>query len=990
MTDEDVEDWRRVNAILDEALELAPEGRAPYLDRACAGDRELRAEVERILAGADASGFLESPALEFAAPLRGAEDTDTEDNAGPLDGEPIGPYRVVRELGRGGMGVVYLAERADGQYERQVALKLAHRGMDSEAIGRRFLAERQILARLSHPHIARLLDGGVSAHAQPYFAMEYVEGRPITTYCDESRLGIDERLRLFLEVCDAVRYAHQNLVIHRDLKPSNILVTPAGEAQLLDFGIAKMLHQESAGETLTQLGVRVMTPEYASPEQVRGDSVTTAADVYALGAVLYELLTGWRAHRFERRTPAEIERVICEVEPEAPSTAVARTNEISRGDDHREAITPESVSRARATRPDRLRRQLAGDLDTIVLKALQKDPVRRYLSVDALIEDLERYKAGLPVWARPDSMAYRAGKFVARHWIGVAAAGMVLASLVVGLAGTFWEARIAAREAAKAREVKDFVVGLFKVSDPAESRGREITARELLERGRQRVESALARQPEAQVELLHVLGDIHRELGLHEQAEALFRRAVDLARARYGDESLEVANELTDYGTALWAQGKYDQAERVLVKGLAIRRRELGREDPRLAETLSNLGAVLEGKGEFDHAEALYREALSIDRAHYGSEHIEVAKDLDSLGVLLDRAGKFQEANSPLRQALALRRKLLDPDHPLVIMSLHNLAQSLHSQGQDEEAERLEREVLEKRRRLYPKGHPDVAMALQQLAVFVETRGAYEEEEALLLEALDIRRNWLGPDHPDTITLVNNLAVLRYRMGNLSGAESSTREALASWRRELGDEHPNAMIALNNLGAILSDEGRYAEAEPMLRQALALRRKRFGDAHADVGQTLRNLGVLLQREGELPEAELTLKEALAIYRKAFPEGHPRIAEALNGLGGVLTDRGRATEAEPLLQEALAIRNKSHGPTDPRTAETQRTLGVCLAALGRDSDAEALLLESYGTLDKTKYRERDKLETLRRLVAFYDMRGKRQEATRFRKLLKDAG
>jgi serine/threonine-protein kinase len=368
-----------VERILDLALELAPEERAALLDGACAGDPELRAEVEAILAGADAPVFFESPAIAFADPL-----LESEPEA--LDGAVVGPYRLIRELGHGGMGIVYLAERADGQFEQRVALKLIRRGMDSDEILRRFIAERQVLARLSHAHIARLLDGGVTAEGQPWFAMEYVAGLPLDRSCEERGLDITERLALFGKVCEAVQYAHRNLVVHRDLKPSNILVTAAGDIKLLDFGIAKALSTDPADETVTRAEQRLMTPEYAAPEQLRGELVTTATDVYALGAILYLLLTGRSAHQLAGRTPTERERVICEVEPELPSLAV------------------------RGTPRDRLRRRLAGDLDTIVLKALRKEPSRRYASVDAMIEDLDRHRTGLPVRARPDSVTYRARK----------------------------------------------------------------------------------------------------------------------------------------------------------------------------------------------------------------------------------------------------------------------------------------------------------------------------------------------------------------------------------------------------------------------------------------------------------------------------------------------------------------------------------------------------------------------------------------------------
>jgi Tol biopolymer transport system component/serine/threonine protein kinase len=406
--------WSEVERIIDLALELAPEERSALLDRTCAGDPELRAEVEALLAGAEAPVFFESPALAFADALIEAE-------VPGRTGEFFGPYRLVRELGQGGMGLVYLAERMDGQFEQRVALKLIKRGMDSDEILHRFRAERQVLARLNHPHIARLLDGGVTADGQPWFAMEYVEGVALDRHCDEQGLGIEQRLAIFRKVCEAVQHAHESLVVHRDLKPSNILVTPAGEIKLLDFGIAKALTAPE-GDTLTRTGDRLMTPEYAAPEQVRGDPVTTATDVYALGAILYLLLTGRQAHQIAGRTAAERDQVICEVQPQPPSAAV------------------------RGTVRDRLRQRLAGDLDTIVLMALRKEPARRYPSVKALLDDLERHRTGLPVHARRDSPAYRTRKFFGRRRTPIGVAALVCLALAAGLGGTFLAIRASSRE----------------------------------------------------------------------------------------------------------------------------------------------------------------------------------------------------------------------------------------------------------------------------------------------------------------------------------------------------------------------------------------------------------------------------------------------------------------------------------------------------------------------------------------------------------------
>ena len=948
--------WPEVARILDVVLELPPEERQGFLDQACAEDAGLRSEVEAILAGSEAPVFFETPAYAFADQL-----IQTQESR--FDGDIVGPYRLGRELGHGGMGVVYLAERADGHFEQCVALKLIKRGRDSDEILRRFLNERQVLARLNHPHIAKLLDGGVTAAGQPWFAMEHVDGMPLNRYCEEHNLEIDERLALFADVCEAVQHAHGSLVVHRDLKPSNILVTPAGEIKLLDFGIAKVLSPEPEDDTVTRAEERLMTPEYASPEQVRGEPVTTATDVYALGAILYLLLTGRPPLQLAGRAPAERERVICEVEPAPPSAAVRDT--------------------ARAG----LRRRLAGDLDTIALKALRKDPSRRYPSVEALREDLERYRTGLPVRARPDSVAYRTRKFLGRHRLGVAGGAVVFLALAAGLAGTLWQARATSREAAKARAVKDFVVGLFRVSKPEESRGREITARELLERGARQVDSGLARQPELQSEMLDVLGVIHRDLGLYPEADTLLRRATQLTRTLRGETHAEVAARLTDWAGVVAARGEYAQAESLLTRAHGIRQAG-GANDTAMASTLSALASVQRQQGKFAEAESLYTQALEIERGPRGGDPLRIADDLDNLGVVLEEAGHLSRADSAYQEALALRSRVLDPDHPRVITSLSHIAALREKQNEYVEAERIERDVLARRKRVYPEGHPDIAYAMQNLATTLQLQGSYAEAETLSVQSLEMLRRRLGPDHPETLELVSNLATLKYEKGDLRGAEAAFRELLAAWKGSLGDEHPTTLQALNDVAATLKYQQRYDEAEPMYRHSLAVRRRQLGDSHPSVGDSWYNLAELLQETGALAESEQAYRNSLAIIAKVLPPGSINIAGTYIGLGSVLTERGRAKEAEPLLKEALQLRMDKLGPDDRRTAKAQRTLGVCLLAQGRHEEAEALLLASYRTLARAKnwYHRTLGTQNLRDLVTLYESWKRPSEAAKYRGLV----
>ena len=955
--------WEEADRLFDQALEIPPADRERWLERNCEGNPALRRQVEALLrADAAAGRFLELDGWRLSETLLPAP--------GSADGRDIGPYRVVRELARGGMGVVYLAERADGQFEQQVALKLIKRGMDSDEIHRRFLAERQILARLSHPHIARLLDGWVSAQGQPYFAIEYVEGTSITTHCVELGLGLEARLGLFLDACEAVRYAHQHLVVHRDLKPSNILVTADGQVKLLDFGIAKLLgHEPGEDPGLTETGVRVMTPEYAAPEQVHGESITTATDVYALGTVLYELLAEQRAHRLESRTPAEIDRVICRVEPEAPSVAA----------------------------PSALRAGLRGDLDTITLRALRKEPHRRYPTVEQLAADIRRHLAGLPVTARPDTWRYRAAKFVGRHRLGVAAASALVISLLAGLGGTIWQARLAAErarvasaEAAKQRAVRDFLVHLFQASDPAHSLGRELTAREILDRGRQGIDTALAGQPDVRAELLTVLGMVNRSLGRFASADTLFREAVALTRTldRHGQSELPV--RLTEWATDLLELDRYDQADTLLQEALGLLRSG-GGDEARLAAPLRALGTVQALKGNGRQAVASARAALALDLRHRGAGTADVAEDLAGLANALAQTEDFPGADSAAGAALAIRSRLLPLDHPVLLQTMSDAAVIRGERGDYPGGEALLREVLARRRTLYPRGHPEVADVLEELAYQVEQQGRSTEAESLYLQALAMERSLLGPEHSAVAFTLSSLAGVRYERGEFEPAVRDMSESLDIYRRALGPEHPQTLTIMTQLGIFLREAGRLEEAEATLREALAGRRKVLGDSALTVAHTLSSLAEVVYRRGRSAEAERLLVEALAIERKLVPVGDVDASTILTVYGRVLNALGRPKEAEPLLEEALRSRTERLGPTHRKTLDTRRELGYSLGLEGRYPEAERHLLQVYREVAARDdlWSRRERQETLRRLVELYRKQGRPAEAAKYRRQLSRA-
>lgn len=927
-----LERWQQIETLFAQARVLPPAERTAFLDAACE-DATLRADLGRLLASHDqAEHFLEDLDTERAAALLHDEAIAEE----PL----IGPYRLVQEVGRGGMGTVYLAERATGQFQQQVALKLIKRGMDSDAILHRFLHERQILARLHHPSIARLYDGDVTSDGRPYFAMEYVDGTPITAYCDEHRLDVEARLRLFQEVCRAVHYAHQNLVVHRDLKPSNMLVTEEGELKLLDFGIARLLDEDAeAGLTLTEAGCRVMTPEYAAPEQVQGAAITTATDVYALGVVLYELLTGHRPYQFKQRTPAAIARHLSETEPERPSTVVRRAATIQHTDGTTDILPPELVSQKRGLAPDRLQRRLAGDLDTVLLKALRKEPERRYASAEAFLEDIKRHLSGLPVHARKDTLAYRTAKFIRRNRTGVAAAALVVLALLGGLGTALWQARVARQEAATAEAVADFVVRLFEQADPDAVPGEEVTARSLLEQSPEQIERELAGQPKVQAEMLQVVSRLHMALGLYEETEPLLQQALTLRR--------------THYGTA----------------------------HPETARTLSLLGLLAYDQSEYANAEAYLREAVQIQKATYGNNHLEVATTLQRLASVSRNQDKLVEAESLYRQVFSIRQRHLSSTNPDLADAMSGLAYVLRRAGNyGAETDSLYRQALAIYQQNYGDLHSATLDAMGAYSSFLQDKGAYEQAETLSREALSLTRQLFGEEHPTTGHAYHTLARLMSIQRNREAADSLYRQALQIYRSVYGNEHAYVGVTLSNLGAVQVDRQQYAEAEVLLREALEVYRRRYGSEHWYVAISTNELARLANKTGDVQQAEKRYREALALFRTSRPPGHPITGTSLQELGKLLLKQGRAAEAEPLLVEAEQSWAEAFAEDDWRLLDVRQDLGSCLLALNRFEEAEALLLHIYPT-QKQKYGATDERTTATRqyLADLYIAWGKPDQA-----------
>lgn len=816
---------RRIEEILNAALHLREAERDGYVAAACGGDEDLRREVESLLSvHEEASDWFEGFSRDLLA-LR-----MDEIDAALGEKRRIGPWETLERIGRGGMGSVYRAERADGQYEQQVALKLVRRGMESEEAVRRFLAEREILAGLDHPNIARLVDGGVTDDGLPWFAMEMVQGERIDEFSTSRGLSVRQQLDLFLQVTDAVAYLHRHLVIHRDLKPANVLVTDEGSVKIVDFGIAKILESDDAG--LTRTGSRPRTPRYAAPEQIEGGSVTTATDVYALGVLLYELLSGSPVFDEEGRA---LEEAILETDPGLPSVSA----------------------------PPEVRRVLRGDLDTIVLMAIRKEPERRYGSAEAMGEDVRRFLAGRPVAARPSSPGYRAAKFVRRHGFGVAVTAALLVLLVsFGVFASLQSARLA-RERDRAREVSDLLVDVFSAPDPTVSPGETVTARELVDRGVGRVRRGLEERPLLQADLLMVLGRTYRNLALFDEAVSLYREVLEVRSRILPEGHVDRASALYALGEVLIETADYDEARSHLETALEIRETVLGPGALLVAKTLNDLARIHDHEGRVEDALRLHRRALRIRRGR--GDEVELSQTLHNLaGVLLD-LDRHDEAIRMLREAVEIREAAFGDLHPRTLASRNSLAVGLERSGRFEEAGTVYQKVLEARRRLHPEGHPEVAVVLANLAnLLLRTEGNEAEAAAMHREALETERRVRGEEHPMVGQRYHTLARAVHAQGRLEEAEGLFRRAWEILVAALPEGHVNLAYPMTELGQVLTEQGRAREAEPILREALDLR------------------------------------------IRGFPEGHVRIAEARSALGAALTELGRRQEAEKLLVSALEV------------------------------------------------------------------------------------
>jgi eukaryotic-like serine/threonine-protein kinase len=786
-----VDRWPEIERVLDLVLSTDPGSRDAALDSACSGDPELRRDVEALLSRLPrADAFLESPPRAAAAAL--VAEIRREDSADSWTGRRVGRYRLVRRVGRGGMSQVFLAERADGEFEQQVAVKLLRPGLDSEFDIGRFRVERQVLASLTHPHIARLFDGGMTDDGAPYLVIEYVDGEPIDRYADARGLGARERVRLLLTVADAVHYAHANLVVHRDLKPSNILVGKHGEVKLLDFGLAKLLTPDHArdGSKSTITGQRWMTPEYAAPEQIRGTAITTLTDVYQLGAVLFELLAG--ATPFGRRTGGSLHDL---------ETAVLREE------------------------PPALTGEARGDVDAIVHKALQKDPADRYGSALGLADDLRRWLRGEPVRARRATAGYRLRRFVTRHR-AASAAGVAVAIVVSGyLATVVVDRRRVARALAeaqagtrKAEQTTEFMLGLFETSESGKALTDTVTARDLLERGTREARE-LSSQPELEAQMLDVIGQLHLQLGQYDRAAPLMEDALAIRRRLHGRVHDDVATSLEHVADVATLKQDLPRAASLRREAYEVRRAVSGDTDPRTISALYELASALHTAGDRMAADSLFDTWLRIvGRA--GHERTTVhATQLDLASSLLYQRKQADSAEQLLREANAIRIAWYGPRNHVTAAGIVRMAGILAEHGKPAESDSLLRDAVSALRDVYPGGHPELANALRWRGHVLILLHRYADAIAPLRESVAERRRFLGPDAFDLANTETDLAYALIRTGAFVEGEEVSRDILRINRKLYGDQNAMVFVARTHLGDALRGERRFPEAEGELLAA---------------------------------------------------------------------------------------------------------------------------------------------------------------------------
>jgi tetratricopeptide (TPR) repeat protein len=945
------------------ALRLAPAERAAYLDQACGGDDALRQRVEGLLnAYQQAEKFLETPAAPTLRLARTASVPLAE-----KAGDKIGRYKVLQQIGEGGCGVVYMAEQEE-PVRRRVALKVIKLGMDTKQVIARFEAERQALAMMDHPNIAKVLDAGATETGRPYFVMELVRGVKITDYCDEKKLPIGQRLDLFIQVCQAIQHAHQKGVIHRDIKPSNILVTindGVPVPKVIDFGIAKA----TGGQQLTDKTVFtafeqfIGTPAYMSPEQavITSLDIDTRSDIYALGVLLYELLTGKTPFESKQLLAIgldEMRRAIHDQEPDRPSTRLSTMS----GDEL------STTAQRRSLEAPKLAGELRGDLDWVVMKALAKDRARRYQSANAFADDVQRHLRHEPVTAAAPTARYRLGKYARRHRVGLAAAAAIVLALVAGTVMSAWQAvratkaervareqrgqavverdraRKAEQEAKDERAVSDAVreflqQDLLAQASPESAPEPDLKLRSVLDLASEKVEGRFTNQPLVEAGIRMTLAETYHSLGEYAAMERHARRALELYRARLGETNALTLGAMSTLGDAYQHNGQATDAILLLERALELHQHALGHEHPDTLINMNNLALAYQEAGRLAEAVRLSEETLKLRKARLGSEHDDTLTSVNNLACAYLAAERFNEAAPLLEETVKLRKSRFGPDNPGTLISMVNLTFAYHGAGRLNEALGLGEEALKLCKAKLGPEHPYTLTIMNNLATAYQDAGRLNEALPLFEESLKLGKAKLGPEHPQTLSGMNNLARAYWKAGRLNEALPLFEESLNLRKAKLGPEHPDTLFSMNNLAVAYRDAGRLNEALALLQETLKLRKSKLGPEHPDTLFSMNNLARVYQKAGRWDEALPLYEETLKLRKSKLGPEHPDTLMSMNNLAEAYREAGRLNEVLALNEETLKLKESKLGPEHPDTLTGMNELAQAYQKAGRSADAE---------------------------------------------------
>jgi len=859
--------WQRIETILDTVLSLPEHERDTYLADVCNDDEELFREVKSILWGIDESEkthYLEHASADNRELLDDLAQKNATTNEDYYIGKHVGHYKIIEQAGTGGMGTVYRAERTDGRFHQSVAIKLLKQGYHSSEIIHRFRIEQEILANLHHPNIAQLYDAGLTDDETPYLIMEYVDGVPIDNYANSHNLTISERLDLFIKVCDTVQFAHTNLVIHRDLKAQNILVNSDGQIKILDFGVAKLLDPASTDITLieTQPGQRFWTPHYASPEQMRGSIASTTSDVYSLGVLLYKLLTDTYPFDLTAKTFYEIEHIVSTNEPTSLSQWIGKSDKL------------EEIAKTRKSTISELKKELKGDLDSIVQKALRKEPETRFESARQLADDLQRYQDDMPVLSRKGNLQYRAKKFIRRNTLPVT----LLIAMLLTITGLvmYYTTKVtdqrnkAVMEAHKAQIVTDFMINIFKNADPYDQNKKNLTARQILDRSTKRIQTSID-DPDIKATMQAALGDIYEDLGMYNKARPLFQDAMKI-REKLGSKDIDLASSYYSWADLNELTGNYEVSKKYFKKSSSIYLHM--NDDSSYSKNILELGWVYYLTADYNKADSLVTTAMNIDRNIYGDHSKRVARCYQYLAWVNSGEGDYQTADSLFRKALSMRESLFKGDHPLIAQTLGGLGRTLYNEQQYDSAEVYINESLAMNRRLFGDIHPSIAKILDVLGLIKQRKHDYDQSQLYIHEALRMDKKIYGDYAPQTIETLGDLATTYFYAKEYQKAADVFTQVKDGNIKVFGAVHPEVATDYNNVAMCLWKAGKKQQALTNFQKSIEVASKIYKPAHPHLIYFRKNLADLYQELGNYQKAEeihlqnfKVLRDSLGLHNK---------------------------------------------------------------------------------------------------------------------------